>query len=147
MSVDQDGLCNCLLAPIPHRHPAPETLAPVGSRPAPESPRIGLDAVAEMADPSHPWMASALAGTRLAEALLPSVSQQVPARPAAPRPGPLYGIQFLRKEALRLAIEFYRDAVDDEDAEPLTDIDAVATADRFAEFIRNGTVPGREKEA
>lgn len=123
---------------------------PPKPEPAAETAPSGLDAVAGMTDPAHPWMAAVLAGTQLADALLPPVLQPLPPSPKPPmtaRTGPLYGLQFLRKEALRFAIEFYRDAIDDADAPPLTDTEVVVTADRFAEYIRSGIVPNREKEA
>jgi hypothetical protein len=45
---------------------------------------------------------------------------------------PLYGIQYLRREAMRLAIEHYRDR------EPPSLEELLGTAARFATFIRNG---------
>lgn len=60
--------------------------------------------------------------------------------PTAPRSGPLYGIQFLRKEAVRLAIDSYRDT------DRPTDEQLLATADVLAEFIRGGHLPDNPKK-
>lgn len=70
---------------------------------------------------------------------VPIIGIGEPFNPATP-PGdprrhvPLYGIQYLRREALRLTIERYND-IDATDDEILT------TAKRFAEFIRTGKNP------
>lgn len=50
-----------------------------------------------------------------------------------PRSGPLHGLQYLRREALRLSIEFYRES-------EASDSTVLRSADRFAEFIRYGTI-------
>jgi len=61
--------------------------------------------------------------------------------PTAPRTtGPLYGLQFLRKEAVRLAIDSYRDT------DRPTDEQLLATADVLAEFIRGGHLPDNPKK-
>lgn len=66
----------------------------------------------------------------------PFVGQPPAPTPAtAPRVGPLYGIQFLRKEAVRLAVDSYRDT------DRPTDSQLLATADRLATFIRSGELP------
>ena len=52
--------------------------------------------------------------------------------PTAPRTGPLYGMQYLRLQALRAAVELHKDR-------PSMGTRAVIeTADQFATFIRSG---------
>lgn len=46
---------------------------------------------------------------------------------------PLSSIQVARRESLRLAISHHRSTV-----KPFTDSDVLATAGRFADYIRNG---------
>lgn len=68
---------------------------------------------------------------------LTAITDTLPAAPITTeqrRHVPLYGIQYLRREALRLTIERYND-IDATDDEILT------TASRFAEFIRTGKNP------
>jgi hypothetical protein len=57
--------------------------------------------------------------------------------PPVSRHLPLYGIQYLRREALRLAVQRYHDI----DA---TDKEILETAHLFAEYIRNGKHPERK---
>lgn len=60
-----------------------------------------------------------------------------PGTPAPPIPksaahAPLYGVQYVRREALRLAVDYYREM-------EATDDEVLGVARRFAEFIRFGT--------
>ena len=62
-----------------------------------------------------------------------------PAPPPAPGARhPIYGVQYLRREAVRLAIDSYKDT------DRPTDDQIIATADRIAEFIRNGNTKGTQ---
>src|SRR5579859_6553694 len=61
-----------------------------------------------------------------------------PAHEEQRRHVPLYGPQYVRREAIRLAIDSYRD----EDRP--TDDQIIATADRIAEFIRTGNTKGTQ---
>lgn len=115
-----------------------------GARPIPAAPG-GLAALAvnetEDADFARRLAAADLPGAGLFH--LPAADRPTPAvmPPTAPRSGPLYGIQFLRKEAVRLAIDSYRDT------DRPTDEQLLATADVLAEFIRGGHLPDNPKKA
>jgi hypothetical protein len=56
----------------------------------------------------------------------------LPGPPAPTRHLPLYGVQYLRREALRLAIQRHHDT-------GATNQEILGTALLFAEYIRNGT--------
>lgn len=109
-----------------------------GAKP-PARPCTALEGLAEIGSPEHPWGAAAHAAAEVAAAILPAPERPTPSLmpPTSPRVGPLYGIQFLRKEAVRLAIDSYREA------DRPTDYELLATADLFAEFIRNGSLPAK----
>lgn len=69
---------------------------------------------------------------RAAESLVPPAA--IPTTDHRPFTHP----QLARREALRLSIQHHRATEAD-----FTDTEVLATAERFAEFIRTGTQPGR----
>lgn len=67
--------------------------------------------------------------------LEPGPTTPAPAAPAVQKTAahaPLYGVQYVRREALRLAVDYYRDM-------EATDDEVLGVARRFADFIRFGT--------
>jgi hypothetical protein len=70
--------------------------------------------------------------------LIPTPPAGIPLEDARPLPT----IQRTRHEALRLAVQHYRDI-----RKSFDDVDVIATAHLFNEFIRTGTVPERKQES
>lgn len=126
-----------------------------GAKPIPPKPVLvaesAISSLTETAGIGYPWTTGIQAAN---EQLAVDAAQQLVADgPLPPRPtpappphtttrtGPLYGLQFLRKEAVRLAIDSYRDT------DRPSDDELLATANRLADFIRSGTTsPTRNQE-
>jgi hypothetical protein len=132
-------LCDCPSAPVPHRHPTPEMLAPASSRPKADAPALTEDELDTVLDEG-------------AVALLKHIVETTPSLPPRPPAAiphsdkrPLNLIQVTRRDSVRFALQYWTDVADAE--KDVDDIGVLETAERIAEFIRNGTVPGREKEA
>lgn len=133
MTIDQTtkgGLCECPSAPVPHRHPTQQMLDAMrnaGTAATVEQFSEALDVPGD-------------------EALEQLRATMLPPRPPASIPQhetrPLNLIQVTRRDALRLSISHHRATEEEFD-----DLDVLATAERFTDFIRSGVVPTREQEA